>query len=350
MKCYNMNINRNNYEEYFLLYIDRELNADEQEALESFVRRHPDLEKELDRLKQTVNFPPEIIFDNKDSLLREEKKRRFLPVYWMRIAASLIILLAGAWVMLIIIPSKNTPQGQTADRNIKPARDKNQIKKPSPGMITDEVKNAVRGKDSDPAVRSDHAIKADHVVKSDRAVKSDHAIKAAPGMNADQVRNPATDQVKNQVPDLKKNQVPFAKANPHPTNQGASQIPNAETNEKNQQSIAVVSQLPDLAQETALPSTINYQPSTIPSTINHQPSTIPSTVLPSTINHQPSTIQPSTNSPDESTSILVFDNKSKAVTGFLRKLLPRSPGDDVVSGSHQKKISVSIFQFSMSKQ
>ncbi len=337
-----MNITRNNYEEYFLLSIDRELSADEQEALESFVRRHPDLEKELDRLKQTVNFPPEIIFDNKNSLLREVKKRGFLPVYWIRIAASLIILLAGALILLIIIPSKNISHGQTADRIIKPARDKNQIKKSSPGMIADEVKNAVRGEDSGPAVKSDHAVNSDHTVKSD------YVVKAASGMIADQVRNPATDQVKNQASDLKKNQVDYAKANPHSSNQDATQISNGETNEKNQQSIALGSvlgntnkplQLPDLAKETALPSTINHQPSTISSTV------LPSTVQPSTVNRQPPT-----NAPDESTSILVFDNKSKAVTGFLRKLLPRSSGDDVVSGSHQKKISVSIFQFSMSKQ
>jgi len=36
-----MTINRNNYEEYFLLYVDRELNGDEQNMVEEFVKLHP---------------------------------------------------------------------------------------------------------------------------------------------------------------------------------------------------------------------------------------------------------------------------------------------------------------------
>ncbi len=51
-----MTINRNNYEEYFLLYIDRELADGERQMVEDFVRRHPDLEKELAALKQPLSF------------------------------------------------------------------------------------------------------------------------------------------------------------------------------------------------------------------------------------------------------------------------------------------------------
>ncbi len=47
-----MIINRHNYEEFFLLYIDNELDGGQQTAVEKFVEQNPDLGKELEMLKQ----------------------------------------------------------------------------------------------------------------------------------------------------------------------------------------------------------------------------------------------------------------------------------------------------------
>jgi len=49
-----MNINRNNYEEFFLLYVDNELSASERQEVETFAAIHPDLKAELDMLSQTI--------------------------------------------------------------------------------------------------------------------------------------------------------------------------------------------------------------------------------------------------------------------------------------------------------
>jgi hypothetical protein len=66
-----MNVNRNNYEEFFLLYVDDELSMAERKAIESFVRENPDLGEELHMLKQTKLRPDQqIYFENKQSLLR----------------------------------------------------------------------------------------------------------------------------------------------------------------------------------------------------------------------------------------------------------------------------------------
>lgn len=65
-------INRNNYEEFFLLYVDGELDAAQQHAVENFVQQNPDLTVELEMLVHTKLIPENISFNNKEGLLRTE--------------------------------------------------------------------------------------------------------------------------------------------------------------------------------------------------------------------------------------------------------------------------------------
>lgn len=65
-----MNINRHNYEEYFILYLDNELSSDQRRGVEEFARLHPDLQEELELLRQTKFTPDEqVIFSQKEELL-----------------------------------------------------------------------------------------------------------------------------------------------------------------------------------------------------------------------------------------------------------------------------------------
>ena len=65
-----MNINRNNYEELYLLYVDGELSAQERQAVEQFMEENPDTAQELIMLQQTKLDTTPIAFKNKDSLYR----------------------------------------------------------------------------------------------------------------------------------------------------------------------------------------------------------------------------------------------------------------------------------------
>jgi hypothetical protein len=68
-----MNITRHNYEEFFLLYVDKELSAAERKAVDVFVQENPDLQIELDLLQQTIVSADNIVLHRKYWLYKEEE-------------------------------------------------------------------------------------------------------------------------------------------------------------------------------------------------------------------------------------------------------------------------------------
>ncbi|MEJ8841109.1 hypothetical protein WG954_01865 [Lacibacter sp. H375] len=66
-----MNINRHNYEEFFLLYVDNELTAGQRKIVEAFVATNPDLQEEFDLIRQSV-FTDDVKLDTSfiNSLLK----------------------------------------------------------------------------------------------------------------------------------------------------------------------------------------------------------------------------------------------------------------------------------------
>jgi hypothetical protein len=67
-----INIDRNNYEEYFLLYVDNELTPVQRLAVEEFVNNHPDLKEELGLLSSTILDAEPIRLFDKESLLSHQ--------------------------------------------------------------------------------------------------------------------------------------------------------------------------------------------------------------------------------------------------------------------------------------
>lgn len=66
-----MNITRQNYEEWLLLYVDNELSLAERIIVDDFLASNPDLQQELEMLQQSTFQPEEdIVFFNKAVLLK----------------------------------------------------------------------------------------------------------------------------------------------------------------------------------------------------------------------------------------------------------------------------------------
>lgn len=68
-----MDINRNNYEDFFLLYADNELSKTERKVVEIFVQENPDLKEEFGMWKLSINTPDEDVkLMDKSFLLKKE--------------------------------------------------------------------------------------------------------------------------------------------------------------------------------------------------------------------------------------------------------------------------------------
>lgn len=66
-----MKINRNNYETFFLMYVDNELTPEERKEVDEFISSNPDLSMELEMFREVVLQPePNIIFAGKETLLK----------------------------------------------------------------------------------------------------------------------------------------------------------------------------------------------------------------------------------------------------------------------------------------
>lgn len=74
-----MKVNIQNYETYFLLYIDNALSAADRIEVEMFIQENPALANEITLLKQTVLTPEHIVFEDKALLYRYGEMNASLP-------------------------------------------------------------------------------------------------------------------------------------------------------------------------------------------------------------------------------------------------------------------------------
>lgn len=70
-----ININRNNYEEYFIDYLDGNLSQTDKQQVFIFLEQNPDLKEELEMFQQEALVPEDVFFEGKQDL----KRARLFP-------------------------------------------------------------------------------------------------------------------------------------------------------------------------------------------------------------------------------------------------------------------------------
>jgi hypothetical protein len=100
-----------NRQELFLSYIDNELNAIEKSAVEKFIAVDPPAQRELALLQKTKLQPENIVFPDKSKLYRREEKKRIVRMVWFRVAAAAAIILVGSLITVQLL-NKNPLTGE----------------------------------------------------------------------------------------------------------------------------------------------------------------------------------------------------------------------------------------------
>lgn len=92
-----MPINKFNYEEYMLDYLEGNLTEEMYSAVATFLQQHPDIGAEIEGLQNVAFIPDEqIVYPNKAEL-KKEAKQRVVPLYWRfrrAIAVAAMLLMA----------------------------------------------------------------------------------------------------------------------------------------------------------------------------------------------------------------------------------------------------------------
>jgi hypothetical protein len=95
------------YTDYFLSYIDGELDANDRAKVEALLRESRHLQ-ELGALQRTISQPdPAIVFPDKARLYRKEKDRRMISLPWIRLGVAAAIAGAVALVFLLAGPRRH---------------------------------------------------------------------------------------------------------------------------------------------------------------------------------------------------------------------------------------------------
>ena len=297
-----MNINRDNYEGFFLLLLDRELGPAEKQEVEKFLVENEDLRKEFALLQETIMTPADIVFEGKDLLLRKEEKRRMIPLFWLRIAASVALIITGSWIIFTVV-NKRSSENTVAKEFAKTRNSK---------------------------IKSGSAVKP---------VSENNDIPPANGLPQNAVQKKTTGgkefiKAKNQ----KNGGAQEKKDNPSSvSNDGLNT--NDDLTMQDEAVIALHKPVtPDLQSRGTRAGVDPEQPGVVASGIN--PSAPVLTAIPVSQNIKNENPEPDYQT-DNAISVVALNERNKSITGFFKKIIRRPPVNE-----NDRKLRVSVFQIS----
>jgi hypothetical protein len=306
-----MDINRNNYETSFLLYLDRELVPADMLKVEKFLTENPDLQKEFLLLQQTIFQPENITYDQKERLFHKEEKRRIIPRYWMRIAASVIFLMAAGGFILVKV--LNNHQGEMSAINQNTAK-----LAPLPGKQVPEIKDIKNDNQPDQLVKKD-------ITENNKRINQTPEKEVA--KKTVQINQGTAKEVS-----LKNNSAGMPQKNdPIPVTD--------ESSVAYQKSNAASELQPDGLRAGTDPKQISAQPGTGAAAL-----VLVSADSKDQIKVENTDLKQENLQADNAISVVALDDQNKAIAGFFKKLISRNPDDDKTNNT--RKVRVSVFQLS----
>ena len=315
-----MEINRNNYETFFLLYLDRELNPSEMSEVERFVNENADLYKEFSLLRKTILVPAQTVFDQKELLFRKEDKRRVIPIYWTRIAAAVAVLVLSGWLITTQLVKQQVSGigGSDSKKNVVPVEKKSSDQRiqeangNNTGLPTATV-NKIQ-----PAGRQNITITKNQSSESSGTAKS----RIKPGNDLSAKNSPVQSLVS---------------VNPDPRGPSSGEDPDGSN--LTMQNSSAQELHPVDSQKGNAPKQISALPG------SHSPVLlIAATGTTENVPHvrdENAVLAENEDPTDNAISVVALNDKNKGITRLFKKLTSRAPAVE-----NERKVRVSVFQFS----
>ncbi len=316
-----MDINRNNYETSFLLYLDRELNHAEMLEVEKFISENSDLQKEFELLQLTVFSPEEIVYDHKELLFHKEEKRRVIPIFWIRIAASVLVLLTAGWFILTKISDNH--KREIEDSN------KSQVTKDALSTRKDPVNSDLSIKNN-----TDHKGANDITSKKFEIPGSEKGIAKKSEQSYQGREKKRT--YKNNTAETNRQDLALSQ-----TGNGSLKTATSpdETIVDMKKSNAAKDMQPEGVHTTNDPGQISALPGAKTTAL-----VLATTATKSTTAYGKSDPNKQDFQSDNAISVVALNDQNKSITEFFKKLTKQAPDND--KSNNVRKVSVSVFQLS----
>ncbi|HEX7845242.1 MAG TPA: hypothetical protein VF476_05520 [Chitinophagaceae bacterium] len=156
-------ISMTNYEEWLVMYMDEELDAEGKIGVEKFAAANPQVQEELNLFVKTKLQPEAVLFPNKESLYRREEKVRRIPAWW-RIAAAAALILAVSTTAIVTL--NNKPKAGDVDL-AKNDSTVPQTTKPATELATNSKDQVEPAKDNAPIAQPDKIANAASLAVND---------------------------------------------------------------------------------------------------------------------------------------------------------------------------------------
>ena len=246
------------------------------------------------------------MFEPKELLYRKEEKRKVIPLYWSRIAAAVLLILAGGWFLSTLQNKNNHKQGNSVNeqRVAEKANQSQPQQNPGAEASKERMTPVDMKKNPDALVKGVSKDKPGNpqAKKSSKPVNGTIDRQQQQSGNTDlQIRNATGDeevamQKSNTTPELQSGGSRNAEVAPGQLT-GARKTP------------------PLLIAVAARNHTAEIQ--------NEQPADLPM---------------------DNAISVIALNDQNKGITSFFKKIAKRMPGNETAENT--KKLRVSVFQFS----